>query len=291
VCGGQRRKEGEWPQLAPIASTFHLHASTTTMSALTRLVRAGPSTRTLAVGHLQSSTRSFATSSRLSANDDKYLSSTPPALDSATPFEGDFASGQENSYNNRPAYDSQPAMTGPPSAPASGYGLPSTKGANPLRSTLPRVQLFGTDKSSNTSIDKEYNTSPVQWIINVRCTSNNAHMSLAKANGEFFRNSVFSGGACGFKGANRNGYEAGYQCASRLFKRVDEAMQAHYESEEARRNIDIKVIFKGFGKGRDAFLSALTMSEGEKIRTLVKTLVDATPIKIGGTRSKKMKRR
>ncbi|TFY53303.1 hypothetical protein EVG20_g10177, partial [Dentipellis fragilis] len=93
----------------------------------------------------------------------------------------------------------------------------------------------------------------------------------------------WTGGSCGFKGVNRSGYEAGYQCAVRAFKRLAE-LQVEVPA------VRLEILFKGFGQGRDAVYKALMTSEGEGVRRVINRVTDATPIKIGGTRAKKMRR-
>jgi len=51
-----------------------------------------------------------------------------------------------------------------------------------------------------------------------------------------------------------------------------------------------EVLFKGFGRGREAVYKALMTSEGDDVRPFVSRVTDNTPIKIGGTRAKKMRR-
>jgi small subunit ribosomal protein S11 len=62
--------------------------------------------------------------------------------------------------------------------------------------------------------------------------------------------------------------------------------------EESQRDGSIKVdlFLKGFGQGREALKGALLATEGERIRPLIASITDRTPIKIGGTRAKKMPR-
>jgi len=92
-----------------------------------------------------------------------------------------------------------------------------------------------------------------------------------------------SGGSCGFKKSNRSGYEAGYQCAVRLFKKI--------EQKYREKPFEIDLFYKGFGDGREALYKALMTSEGEAVRPLIRSMTDRTAIKIGGTRAKKAKRR
>jgi small subunit ribosomal protein S11 len=91
-----------------------------------------------------------------------------------------------------------------------------------------------------------------------------------------------TGGSCGFKHSRRGEYEAGYQCAVRIFKKIEERLLVE--------PFKLELIFKGFGQGRQALDSALLTTEGENIRPLVVRLTDRTPLKIGGTRARKARR-
>ncbi|KAJ4492923.1 hypothetical protein C8J55DRAFT_218560 [Lentinula edodes] len=93
----------------------------------------------------------------------------------------------------------------------------------------------------------------------------------------------YSGGSCGFKRGQRASYEAGYQCAVRIFKIIE-------NTAAAKGMVRIALFFNGFGQGRDAMQKALMTSEGGNVKALVEVVGDRTPIKIGGTRSKKMRR-
>ncbi|KAJ7638594.1 hypothetical protein FB45DRAFT_719187, partial [Roridomyces roridus] len=99
----------------------------------------------------------------------------------------------------------------------------------------------------------------------------------------------FSGGSCGFKKRNRSTYEAGYQCAVRMFEKIQ-----HFAQEEAAKgpDVDMKIdlFCKGFGQGRDALFKALTTAQGDEVRPRIMTITDRTPLKIGGTRARKRKR-
>ncbi|KAF9076435.1 hypothetical protein BDP27DRAFT_1313321 [Rhodocollybia butyracea] len=92
-----------------------------------------------------------------------------------------------------------------------------------------------------------------------------------------------SGGSCGFKRGQRASYEAGYQCAVRLFKKIE-------TTTATNGAVRIALYFKGFGQGRDAMQKALLATEGWNVRHLIELVGDRTPIKIGGTRAKKRRR-
>ncbi|KAF5363849.1 hypothetical protein D9756_000841 [Leucocoprinus leucothites] len=92
----------------------------------------------------------------------------------------------------------------------------------------------------------------------------------------------FSGGSVGFKKAQRASFEAGHQCAVRVFQLIEEAKK--------QGTVRVELYLKGFGMGRDAVKTALMAAEGDGIRDVVKQVTDRTPIKIGGTRAKKTRR-
>jgi small subunit ribosomal protein S11 len=91
-----------------------------------------------------------------------------------------------------------------------------------------------------------------------------------------------SGGRCEFKGCNRASYEAGYQSAVRIFRIIEQLAN--------QKDFSVALFLNGFGQGREAFKTALLAIEGLHIRSLICSVTDRTPIKIGGTRSKKTRR-
>ncbi|KAI9507705.1 hypothetical protein F5148DRAFT_980985, partial [Russula earlei] len=127
--------------------------------------------------------------------------------------------------------------------------------------------------------------------IHVLCTPNNTHVLIRDARGRPLKAARWSGGSCGFKGVNRSGYEAGYQCAVRAFARVKQLAQEDAGGAGAGvSRARFEVVFKGFGQGRDAVAKALMTSEGDDVRPYIMRVTDNTPIKIGGTRAKKRRR-
>ncbi|KAG6843311.1 hypothetical protein H0H87_005964 [Tephrocybe sp. NHM501043] len=124
--------------------------------------------------------------------------------------------------------------------------------------------------------------SPAKPHFSLYCQSTRNNTITTLMDNEFKPVAAFSGGSCGFKKVQRSSYEAGYQCAVRMFREIENAAKA--------RDFDLHLYFKGFGQGRDAMHRALLTSEGEAVRGLVTRITDKTPIKIGGTRAKKARR-
>jgi len=120
------------------------------------------------------------------------------------------------------------------------------------------------------------------YHLHVSSSRNNTILTFTDAIGN--PRAWISSGSCGFKKVQRSGYEAGYQCAVKMFAKI---------AEEKMRNpggMKLEILFKGFGFGREALYRALMTTEGEKIRGSVSRVTDTTPLKIGGTRAKKTRR-
>jgi small subunit ribosomal protein S11 len=152
----------------------------------------------------------------------------------------------------------------PPKPGAGGYDAPNPPAPNPISQL--QLAAFALPKP--------------KYRLHCQSTRNNTIVAFTKPEGHVI--AWFSGGSCGFKKVNRSGYEAGYQCAVRVFKKIEEVAKV--------APIQIDVFFKGFGQGREALHRALLTSEGQSVRPLVATITDRTPIKIGGTRAKKRRR-
>lgn len=92
-----------------------------------------------------------------------------------------------------------------------------------------------------------------------------------------------SAGMLGFRKSHRADNEAGYQVSTKMFKMIE-------EKKLLAPNDKIEVVMSNFGKGRDAFITALNGKEGAFVRPHVVRLTDATKLKFGGVRSKKLRR-
>lgn len=133
--------------------------------------------------------------------------------------------------------------------------------------------------TTSTSVQSQILAKP-RYRLHCHSSRNNTINTLTKPDGSPI--AWASGGSCGFKKGNRATYEAGYQCAVRLFQKLEDISR--------KELIEVDLFFKGFGQGRDALNKAIMTSEGENIRPLIASITDRTPIKIGGTRAKKMRR-
>lgn len=135
---------------------------------------------------------------------------------------------------------------------------------------------------SPVSIETSRRSSPV-YSLHVRATKRNTITTLARPDGGAI--GTWTGGSVGFKHGNRSSYEAAFQCVMRAFGKISEYLK------ETGGKMSVHLYLNGFGQGRDAVYRALTAQEGEKVRGLIMAITDKTPIKIGGTRAMKMRRR
>ncbi|ODQ64681.1 translational machinery component, partial [Nadsonia fulvescens var. elongata DSM 6958] len=85
-----------------------------------------------------------------------------------------------------------------------------------------------------------------------------------------------SSGRLGFKGTQQHEYEAGFQVSSRVFSLMEQKGLLDHK---------IEIVLRGFGKGRQAFETALLGKEGTKLRPLIERITDGTKEKFGGTKS------
>jgi small subunit ribosomal protein S11 len=172
---------------------------------------------------------------------------------------------QRRLYNSDNAKNVQQTLfeahDSPPSANESGYA--QAKATNPLRSDLDL-----------------YHVLIPRYRLHCHSSRNNTITTLTHPNGSTV--AWFSGGSCDFKKSQRASYEAGYQCAVRMFERIEFIAKA--------QAMYIDLFLKGFGQGREALQKALLSAEGENVRNLIYTVTDRTPLKIGGTRAKKARR-
>jgi len=192
------------------------------------------------------------------------------------------------------------ANDGPPtSAVYSRANIPSAIPAT-TRTTTTATTKHNNKFHNPLRLDLSQHAPTETYRIHVACTSNNTHIVISDPHGRPLKAGSWSGGACGFKGVNRSGYEAGYQCAVRAFARIKQLAQDEGAGAGAGAaglrllahapRARFEVLFSGFGQGRDAVFKALMTSEGDDVRPYVLRVTDNTPIKIGGTRAKKTRR-
>ena len=183
------------------------------------------------------------------------LNQSPSASASTHPF----SSSSPSEPVHRPAEDDSP-----PTAPADSYPR--------MAQTQNPVKVAPQEKGQR----PETNI----YAVSVKATRNNTIVTFARPGGKQLV--TLTGGKLGFKKSNRNGYEAGYQCAVGIIGAM--------EKELERVNYDWELYLNGFGQGRDAMLTALTTAVGDKVKGKLRRVTDRTPLKIGGTRGQKTRR-
>ncbi|GAA5833330.1 hypothetical protein JCM11251_005206 [Rhodosporidiobolus azoricus] len=175
------------------------------------------------------------------------------------------------------------------SAPSPSSSLPATPG---LRSSSP-----------SSAYSPRYPTRLTQpYKLNVYSTRNNTILTLStspsgaetpQAGDPHHPIAWVSAGSAGYKGAARGTYDAAVEVSLKMFTKVKNLIDPPVLSGGQRVKAagppptSLEVVFKGFGKGRDAVFRTLMTAEGDVVRGLVTRVTDATPLKIGGTRPKK----
>jgi small subunit ribosomal protein S11 len=127
------------------------------------------------------------------------------------------------------------------------------------------------------------------WTIHLHAGQNNTLITLTDADGKVpkGKGGWTSAGREGFTKARRASYEAGYRCAVTMFARLDQEVKRLAEESS---DMSFHLRLNGFGPGRDAVYRALLTQEGSHVAKRITYITDCTPIKIGGTRAKKMRR-
>ncbi|KAI9376768.1 hypothetical protein BJX61DRAFT_1272 [Aspergillus egyptiacus] len=117
--------------------------------------------------------------------------------------------------------------------------------------------------------------------LHVFSHKHNTVLTLTRPNGNPIM--TIGCGQIGFRKGGRRGYEPAYQLTQHFFAQI----------REKGLLMDIQrleIIFRGFQQGREAFVKVLMGDEGKHIRGLVSRVADATRLKFGGPRSKRVRR-
>lgn len=117
--------------------------------------------------------------------------------------------------------------------------------------------------------------------LHVFSHKHNTMITLTRPNGDPMMS--LGCGQIGFRKGGRSGFDPAYQLSSHVMSQIQER---GYLLEIKR----LEVVYRGFGKGRDAFTKVLLGNEGRNIRGLVSRVTDSTRVKFGGTRSRKVRR-
>ncbi|CAG7920736.1 unnamed protein product [Penicillium olsonii] len=117
--------------------------------------------------------------------------------------------------------------------------------------------------------------------LHVYCHKHNTILTLTRPNGNPLMS--IGCGQIGFRKAGRSGFDPAYQLSAHVMSQIQEK---GFLMEIER----LEVVFRGFGKGREAFVKVLLGNEGRHIRGLVARVTDSTRIKFGGTRSRHERR-
>lgn len=161
----------------------------------------------------------------------------------------------------------------------------TTSGLGSLGSKLsedPRIKSYDANSPLRKHIAPE---SLPEYHLHIYATRHNTHLTFSGPHKGGPRNSIISisSGNLGFRKGARGTFDAGYQLGVYLMNRIQQ--QGLLPSVQR-----VEVVFRGFGQGRDALSKILLGVEGQILRNRIIRVVDATRLKIGGTRSPKPRR-
>lgn len=171
-------------------------------------------------------------------------------------------SAEPGSYRP-PVDDSQP-----PAAPSTAYPAP-----NPRTPNDPNPVRLARSATEIVKNKPKYN-------VHVQATSNNTIMTFTRPDGSPIL--TLSGGKVGFKNSQKSSFEAASKCALGILEEM--------KKEQEKGELEWELFLSGFGYGRDGFVRSLAAADFPIKQALVR-VTDRTPIRIGGTRAQKQKRR
>ncbi|KAH3678317.1 hypothetical protein WICMUC_001598 [Wickerhamomyces mucosus] len=216
--------------------------------------------------------RAFAISSKSRQSENKDLS-----LESTLSFSGIVSnSSSSNTAGKSPNGEILSSISvSSPSSNASGLSPNS-----PLSELIHKYVLHCNFTKNNTHLTLTAVTEDLNFLKKNPNLSTNEKILYYYQLPEIVKISI-STGALGFRKSARGEYEATFQTAAKMFQLME---------DKGYLDKNIEIVFKNFGKGREAFIDAIKGKEGNMIRPHVVRLQDDTKLKFGGTRSPKTRR-
>ncbi|KAJ9660298.1 hypothetical protein H2198_002606 [Neophaeococcomyces mojaviensis] len=136
------------------------------------------------------------------------------------------------------------------------------------------------------------------YHLNVYTHKHNTHITFTEPSRDPILS--YSAGNIGLRKGQRGSFDAAYQLASYMFRKMAEknwkaggkkSNQVPVTLNDPKtRERGIEVVLRGYGPGREAFQKAILGAEGRVIKGLIKRVTDGTRLKFGGTRSPAVRR-
>jgi small subunit ribosomal protein S11 len=158
--------------------------------------------------------------------------------------------------------------------------LSDFKGSSTRPSSLPIKVAPSSSSAAGSRFGPADAFSQEPFHLHVYCHKHNTHITLTRPN----RDAIISvsAGNIGFKKAQRGSYDAGFQLMAYVCKMIQERGLLMQGNKDYITSLEI--VLRSWGKGREAFLSALKGVEGSRLRPRIIRISDNTRIKFGGTR-------
>ena len=162
--------------------------------------------------------------------------------------------------------------------------VPSTRQAGAGSNVFDTLKLPSQSTGSSSIQSKEPDLRKEPYHLNVYATKHNCHITWTRPNREPILSK--SAGNLSFKKGQRGQFDSAYQLSTFVMSKMQEKGLSTIDSGQ----IEIELILRGFGPGREAFTKALLSSEGRFLQDKISRVVDATRLKFGGTRSRNVRR-
>lgn len=163
--------------------------------------------------------------------------------------------------------------------PAVGEVVKTEGPTSTLSAKLQEIRARGEAQIANNELS--YMEAEKSHHIHVHSTKHNTHITLTRPDRSPLLS--LSAGNIGFKKANRGTYDAAYQLSAYTMGKMQE--KGFLQKME-----ELEVVLRGYGPGREAFTKALLGTEGKFVKGYVRRVTDATRLKQGGTRARKVRR-
>ncbi|MCJ1484441.1 hypothetical protein MMC06_004612 [Schaereria dolodes] len=184
----------------------------------------------------------------------------------------------------RTFYSTTPRFAGPSlSTPLSQQQPTSKSDLGPLANLSNALNTSNRDTTSEYHgfLDRNRIQTEPPHHLHIYSTKHNTHLTLTKPD----RGPIISvsAGSLGFRKAGRGTYDAAYQLGAYMMGRIQ-------EQGLLTKIGKLELVLRGYGRGREAVTKILLGSEGMNLRPRICRVTDATRLKFGGNRSKKLRR-
>lgn len=177
-----------------------------------------------------------------------------------------------------------PPQQPPPPSPIVNVGSQPMErlAKNVLGTALPGGSQTGDSIVDELGISEEAEEeSEEPYHFHIYSHKHNTHITVTKPNRDALIS--LSCGNIGFRKSGRKHYDSAYQLGAYVIDKM-------HQRGLVKKIHKLEVVLRGFGPGREAVVKVLMGNEGKLLRPKITRVSDATRLKFGGTRSKRIRR-